>query len=492
MNFARLAQLSSGVAMLATFAISVTATGLGAVAATSVIYVVGATFYFIHCVVDPRRGALSLMVGFYFLFLVAVPTYVQIERQTFPFYSSYSSAQLAGGFVVLATAHFALILGQALCRSGAPTPAQQRTSYDTGPPLLLYRRFAVAMLGLSVLLAAAIGPAVIFLTREERGTMAEGGIGLQLLYVGRSTSLVALCLCVLLMRQKRPHRPAWVPELAVIAVMVFLVLNYPPGLSRFQLLGSALAIAVLTTSFFRTSRKMIFGLAAPFFLFLFFPFVKALGTGDGLDISGVLSRDVGAYMVRVDFDSFKQIVDTTIYASDHEALNGVNFLGAALFWIPRALWPSKPGSTGELVSTELGYPYNNVSSPLPAEALVSFGPIGVLVVLGLFGLAIAKIELGVRQQRGADIHQTLLYAVATGFVTILLRGALVGVAPIVGSSFVLIGALWLLVARGRTRHGESSSPLASETVSSDRRPARPSGPNGGEMGCLGRRNRSGS
>ena len=52
------------------------------------------------------------------------------------------------------------------------------------------------------------------------------------------------------------------------------------------------------------------------------------------------------------------------------ALANGDFLGVLAFFVPRALWTSKPGATGsELLSEHVGFPQSNVSSPLWVEAL---------------------------------------------------------------------------------------------------------------------------
>ncbi|GAA0989904.1 hypothetical protein [Nocardioides aquaticus] len=460
MSLSKMLLISAFAAMLATVTVAGTANGPTGVDVAKACYLLGAGFYFTHCVVDSRRGGVSIMVGFYFLFLVAVPAYVQIDRGIYPFYARYTVAQLATGLVVVALAHGALIAGQAMSGSVRRTGAMARTQPCNGNPasVRLSRNFAAVMLAASVLLAVYVGPETLFLNRSERGGLEQQGIDIQLLYIGRSTSLVALCVCVLMLRRAGSgQRVRGVVELSILAVPTFLVLNFPQGLSRFQLLGSALAIAVLCTSVFRTSRKAAFALGAPFFLFIFFPLIKAIGTGGEVDLSDAMSRDIGAYLLRVDFDSFKQIVDTTIYADTGPLRLGMNFLGALLFWVPRSLWQSKPVDSGEIVSTSLGYPFTNVSSPLPAEALISFGLVGVLVVFLLVGMAVSSIERSAMLVERVGGHELILYAITTGFVTIILRGALNGVAPIFGAGFVAYGGLAYLARRRCRSDGRGAS-----------------------------------
>ncbi|MCY7289048.1 MAG: hypothetical protein LH624_12555, partial [Cryobacterium sp.] len=175
--------------------------------------------------------------------------------------------------------------------------------------------------------------------------------------------------------------------------------------------------------------------------------------GESLSFSGAVTTNVRAYMVRVDFDGFKQIVDTTIYLGQGGTLRwGENFLGAALFWVPRSVWPGKPSDSGLLVSTSLGYPYTNVSNPLPSESLISFGFWGVVVVAALLATAVGSLEQGVRR---AQSHYSLtpLYGMMAGFIVIIMRGSLNGVAAQFSSGMVIYGLAALWISRRQRRTG---------------------------------------
>ena len=191
------------------------------------------------------------------------------------------------------------------------------------------------------------------------------------------------------------------------------------------------------------------------FLLFLFPVLKTISNGGLVQASDVISRDVKAYMGGVDFDSFKQVVDTWLYVGGGGGRSGENFLGVLFFWVPRSMWPGKPAPTGELVSSSLGYQYTNVANPLPAEAYVSFGLVGVVVVFILLGLITARCEASVR---GADLdrpHSDLLfYAVATGFIIIILRGALNAVAPMFATAFVVYFVLKVVHA-SRVKQGKA-------------------------------------
>ena len=110
-----------------------------------------------------------------------------------------------------------------------------------------------------------------------------------------------------------------------------------------------------------------------------------------------------------------------------------------LFFVPRALGPAKPTDSGELVSSALGYPYTNVSSPLPAEALLAFGIPGVLLTFLALGAMTARIEANAHARQ--TLHHLVLYSITMGFMTIILRGALNGVAPQFATAFLAYAAI---------------------------------------------------
>ncbi len=71
---------------------------------------------------------------------------------------------------------------------------------------------------------------------------------------------------------------------------------------------------------------------------------------------------------------------------------GMQTLGAVLFWVPRAIWPSKPIGTGAMVSEGLGFDFTNLSVPIMTEPLVDFGLFGVPFFAFAFGWILASID----------------------------------------------------------------------------------------------------
>jgi hypothetical protein len=423
---------------------SLLAPGVSDVHVVALAHLAANLFLLLYVVSDARRGGLSLMIAFFFCFFVALPAFVQIRADVFPFASTYEARQLMSGYAIVALAQFSYVLSEMYqdkrSRFAVPRSAALSTMNES------YYRRAVRHINMATLvLIVYLGPGFLLLTRGERGSAIDiGGLREQLLYVGRSASLVAAVISTyLLLKGVESRRRRGFHYSAAMSFLCFAALNFPPALSRFQLLGPIIALSVVIAPMFKTSVKLAYASVSVIFLVYLFPEIKSLGRGQSISYADALDREVGPYLLRVDFDGFKQIVDTWIYSSTASPRWGDNFLGVAFFWIPRSIWTAKPVDSGLLVATELGYRYTNVSSPLPAEAFVSFGYPGVIAVFVLAAVVVTLLErrAAAALATGGLRQEVLVYAVAAGFAVIILRGALNGVAPMFASGFFILGLL---------------------------------------------------
>lgn len=427
-------------------------------------YLVANVAAYVAVVLARDRGGVSVMIAFFFLFFVAIPANTQIDQVTFPFGSVYSAEQLVNTYILLAVAQVAYLLGSRAAGLRRPHPDRIYAGLEPSAALT----FGVTLISLSLALGGAVGPAALFAMRGDTADSAgsDEGIQTQLLFMGRSLSLVALLVVLLVFIRStsidRRRISLWVALCTAAATC--LILNFPPALPRFQLLGALLAVCAPLLNLFRPIIKALFTALSVVFLFFLFPAIKALGSGRSIDVAAAFTNDVSGYLLRVDFDAFKQMADTIIYLQNQPLRFGENFLGVLLFWVPRSAWPDKPIPSGALVSSALGYPYTNVSSPLPAEAVLGFGPIGVLAVLGALGVLVAHVEAQVLRTWRTKIISTpvIFYALLIGFSTIIMRGALNSVAPMFMTAFAAYFCLRVLAQkRSRTLHSRTLAPSGS-------------------------------
>lgn len=389
---------------------------------------------------DYRRGLLSLTTSLFFLLFVAIPGLVQVESNRFPFDSVYSSPEVVQGYLILA-------LGQLCLTIGFQFPAARRVRQDSerhAPRQRFSVYTAAAWSSITAfLLFLLAGPSIFFIIRNDAGDYfaEDSGGRQQLMYVGRSFALLALAFalygCRRVQRTPRTDFKVWI--LLALSASLAVLLNYPPALSRFQLLALLLTPAALVLPGFSSRLKLASVFGAAFFLLFLFPGLKELGTGSAPSVAAWSRERILTYLTRVDFDVLKQTIDSVSYVDSQGIIWGSNFLGVLLFWIPRSLWPGKPMGTGSIIAQHHGYSYTNVSSPLPAEAYVGFGVVGLILVMLGIGICVSSLEYRVRLRPCP--YSSILYSLSVAFAIIIMRGSLNSVVPMFGFAFLGL-ALW--------------------------------------------------
>lgn len=423
-------------------------------------FVVSTSISFLAMILDRQRGGVSYMFEFFLLFFVALPAAVQISANVFPWYAMLNPQHVCWTFSILAASHIAYLVGliwqdnrhsaSTISAHSAHPPHQSppyRTAGETSLAIaeaVFYTKWAWIFALVAVAFAVLAGPSNLFVARMERGETPYRGLTEQLLFMSRSLSLLAMTMLIYIVKfsQRSRLRQQNIIALALFA-LPFLAINYLPALPRFVLFGMFLALSTAFVDYFDPKKKGLVAIASTVMLFIFFPIIKSLGAGE-LDLSGAGQRFsfhvIYEYLLRVDFDAFMQIASTVEYYSNDigPIRYGANFLGVVLFFVPRGIWSGKPIDTGEIVSTGLGYWYTNVSSPLQAEALMAFGLAGPLLVFLAMAVFISRVEQKAKfsAHRIPQASSFFIYAMSMGFIVIVLRGALNGVAPQFATAFL--------------------------------------------------------
>lgn len=412
----------------------------------SQLYLLAQSIAFIAIIMDNRRGGISYMIEFFLLFFIALPALLQISKRVFPWFAMLQPIHICSAFGILSLSHLALHAGYILSNRKAEVSLRSNKQQAmTTKSAWFYTRWAWAVAVLAIFLAVLAGPSNLFVARFELADTEMGGLSQQFLYMCRSLSLLAMVMILFLIKYTKNLQLKRVNIYVLIGfIPFFLIINYLPALPRFVLFGVFIAISTLFVNYFSPKIKSLVAIASVLILFIVFPAIKSLGKGE-LDTSGLEQRtSAGAatdYLLRVDFDAFMQVTETVHYYADDigPGLYGKNFLGVAFFFIPRAIWLDKPKSTGIYVAERLGYVYLNVSSPLPAEALMGFGLIGPVLVFYLLAFFVSRIERNAKHYkwRSPTPEAFILYAISMAFIVIVLRGALNAVAPQFATAFLM-------------------------------------------------------
>lgn len=177
----------------------------------------------------------------------------------------------------------------------------------------------------------------------------------------------------------------------LITSMICLLIAYPPtGIARYAAAAIYFGILLTYSESLKTKNIFIFILLGAFSFIL--PVLNAFRhlAFNQVDLSSVLGNvtdNFSTMWLAGDYDAYTMLT----IAIDYVSTNGVTWMrqlvGVALFWVPRAIWKNKPVGSGYFIADNLGWTFKNLSCPLPGEAYINLGVIGVL----LGGILIGKI-----------------------------------------------------------------------------------------------------
>ena len=268
----------------------------------------------------------------------------------------------------------------------------QKTFFSTLPKVT-DRAAAVALacaVVATVLVVAFVGFANLF-SRDTYSTGLDKTAGL--LFDKALRPLPVFAFVLLLVRSKQCGK---VGSALPVALVLMLISCFPTGMARYNM--ACIYGAVLLLSFAPLFEKK--GLFPVLFLLAFlvvFPAGNAYRNetftlamlGEALvDAIENLPRGFCA----VDYDAYSMVARSLQYVGSFGATNGYQLLGALLFFVPRALWTSKPEGSGSLVCAAQGQTALNISAPLPAEGIVNFGVVGLLVFAVMAALVCRRLD----------------------------------------------------------------------------------------------------
>jgi hypothetical protein len=139
--------------------------------------------------------------------------------------------------------------------------------------------------------------------------------------------------------------------------------------------------------------------------------------------------------------------------NDLETLNGDSYLMGLLWFIPRAVWPSKPGSDFNVTimptyrGTNIEYnPRTTISLGILGELVLNYGLIITIIVMYVYGLALGFIWNQFRLNINS-VYAWMYYAPTTVLVYMLVRGGFASMWSPVSSALVVVYALMYLIRR---------------------------------------------
>jgi len=134
------------------------------------------------------------------------------------------------------------------------------------------------------------------------------------------------------------------------------------------------------------------------------------------------------------FDAFQNFV-RTIDLNFHTY--GYQLSGVLFFFVPRAIWPSKPEGSGFLLADKAYLTFNNISMPLVSEFYLDFSYIGIFIGMFLLGVFYRFLDKKVSKIGPIDNQKKIILIIAyTEFCCLqfyLLRGNLLACTAFISS-----------------------------------------------------------
>lgn len=146
-----------------------------------------------------------------------------------------------------------------------------------------------------------------------------------------------------------------------------------------------------------------------------------------------------------DYDAFGQLSNAILYDATMPFRFARQFLGILFFWVPRSIWRDKPTGSGVLLAEFREYGFTNLSAPIWAELLLSFGFIGVAVGSIVLAYLLGRLDVRFREGNPSPIVE-IAGAVFPFYLLILLRGSLLQATGIL---VMLIASLLFIASRER-------------------------------------------
>ena len=409
--------------------------------AISFLIVVG---WFKYCVVSNSYRPVLLVAVIYFLSFYLFPALVHLNIGYFPFYSmAYRECEVNDAALVLLVTLGSISLGYfyGVSKESSSVSVIKLHSYS----YIKMEYMIFALLFMSGCGVFGVGFDYIQTSRGDRADIfvALNPMELICITVARVCSFLAFVYSVIVFLGFKKNRSVFV---LITAFVVFLMVNNPTSTPRYIVASYAFCIYFLFFGFGHL-RRIIFLLAVLVSQITIFPIVSEISRGDVLAFFE--KGFVDYYSSSGDFDGFQSTINAVQYINSEGYQLGRSLGSAVLFFVPRSIWPEKSIGLGGESAEFIGYPFLNVSSPLPAELYADFGFMSVFLVGFVIGYLWNKCDLYYTYAKstgleGVDKFVMLLpTTIFVGYLMILLRGSLVGVL----GPFFLSMMIVVIVAR---------------------------------------------
>jgi hypothetical protein len=243
--------------------------------------------------------------------------------------------------------------------------------------------------------------------------------------------LPSATLLILLNETVRTGRKLSFSRACVLLMLVVLVLitenTYTEKRNALGPLYTALLLLAFPKVFSTWTRRMwllVSGMVLVFPAIAIFTHNHRQAVGD-VSLTQISDQIVDHYF-SINYDSWANIYTAVEIVKVHGVQWGHQLLGALLFFVPSAMWSTKPLATGIFLADYLIVNYSmwftNLSAPLIAEGYLDFGPLGVVAYAGVAAFVVTLLNKIARRSTKWVWYPAAVYGAV--FLMIVLRGSL--------------------------------------------------------------------
>lgn len=206
---------------------------------------------------------------------------------------------------------------------------------------------------------------------------------------------------------------------AVLAVFMLLTCS-PMGMARLAVFALYLPVVFLVFPIMR--RHNVFTFATVVAVLVIFPFLNTFR---------YFTSDTQIELA-INFDQFEDLNFDAFSMFMRAITSGVitwgrQLLGVLFFFVPRAVWPTKPVGSGHFFAEIQDLSFDNISMPYFAEGYVNFGFAGVLLFTLIIAWIAARMDFWYWKSdvsRGVENMHTMQYYIFLGMIFFMMRGDL--------------------------------------------------------------------
>lgn len=275
-------------------------------------------------------------------------------------------------------------------------------------------------------------------------------IALSLLTIHGFSNILLYTAALFVIRMKQLKR---LDIRAVIAAICFLLCCFPTAMPRNMMASFYGGLMIILISQTRKGRWFNFVIVGG--LVLVFPFLEVFRYLHRLQEVGfvpLLKQCFAENYLAGHYDAHQMFISVQNYVQKFGITWGRQLLGALLFFVPRAIWTTKPVGTGHTVIAALEqFSFTNVSAPMVAEGYINFGTVGVMVFAVILGMLVREVDRRYWANRDPLSLVRMLYPFAMFQFFFLLRGDMMSAWAFMFAQLFVGMVIWLCVIY-RTRY----------------------------------------